>query len=62
MPANKLRQVQKIVKSYCKSHGVPYHETSLFQSFREVYLDLRENSLIVSRGSEGNTVTNRRDI
>jgi fatty acid desaturase len=62
MPANKLRQVQKIVRSYCKSHGVPYHETSLFQSFREVYQDLRENSLIVSRGSEGNTVTNRRDL
>jgi fatty acid desaturase len=62
MPANKLRQVQKIVRSYCVSHDVPYHETSLFQSFREVYQDLRENSLIVSRGSEGNTVTNRRDI
>ena len=62
MPANKLRQVQKIVRSYCVSHGVPYHETSLFQSFREVYQDLRENSLIVTRGADGNTVTNRRDI
>ena len=62
MPANKLRQVQKIVRSYCVSHGVPYHETSLFQSFREVYQDLRENSLIVSRGADGNTVTNRRDL
>jgi fatty acid desaturase len=62
MPTNKLRQVQKIVRDYCKSHGVPYHETSLFQSFREVYQDLRENSLIVSRGADGNTVTNRRDL
>src|SRR5271154_929114 len=62
MPANKLRQVQKIVRSYCVSHGVPYHETSLFQSFREVYQDLRENSLIVTRGADGNTVTNRRDL
>jgi fatty acid desaturase len=62
MPANKLRKVQKIVKAYCASHGVAYHETSLFQSFREVYRDLRENSLIVSRGFEGNTVTNRQDI
>jgi fatty acid desaturase len=62
MPTNKLRQVQKIVKSYCVSRGVPYHETSLFQSFREVYEDLRENSLIVSRGADGNTVTNRRDL
>ena len=62
MPANKLRKVQEIVKSYCASHGVAYHETSLFQSFREVYRDLRENSLIVSRGFEGNIVTNRQDI
>lgn len=62
MPTNRLRQVQQIVRSYCLSHGVPYHETSLVQSFREVYQDLRENSLIVSRGSAGNTITNRRDI
>lgn len=62
MPTNKLRQVQKIVRSYCVSHGVPYHETSLFQSFREVYQDLRYNSLIVSRGADGNTVTNRTEL
>jgi len=62
MPANKLREVQKIVKSYCASRDVPYHETSLVQSFREVYQDLRENSLIVSRGSVGNIVTNRTEL
>jgi fatty acid desaturase len=59
MPANKLREVQKIVRTYCASKNVPYHETSLVQSFREVYQDLRKNSLIVSRGAEGNTVTDR---
>jgi fatty acid desaturase len=62
IPTNKLREVQKIVRSYCESHGVPYHETSLVQSFREVYQDLRKNSLTVSSGSDGNTVTNRRDL
>ncbi|HXN73504.1 MAG TPA: fatty acid desaturase [Candidatus Acidoferrales bacterium] len=62
MPTNKLRQVQKIVKSYCLSHDVPYHETSLVQSYREVYQDLRKNSSIVSRGSVGNTVTNRSEL
>jgi fatty acid desaturase len=62
MPTNKLREVQKIVRAYCASHGVPYHETSLVQSFREVYQDLRKNSLIVSRGSEGNTITDRRSL
>ncbi len=62
MPANRLRQVQKIVRAYCASHGIPYHETSLFQSFREVYQDLRKNSLMMSGNSKGNTVTNRRDL
>jgi fatty acid desaturase len=62
MPTNKLREVQKIVRDYCVSRGVPYHETSLVQSFREVYQDLRENSLIVSRGSDGNTVTDRGEL
>jgi len=62
MATNKLRDVQKIVRSYCASHGLPYHETSLVQSFREVYQDLRKNSLIVSSGLDGNTVTDRRDL
>jgi fatty acid desaturase len=57
MPTNKLRQAQEIVRSYCKSHDVPYHETSLFQSYREVYQNLRENSLIVRDGSDGNAMT-----
>jgi fatty acid desaturase len=51
MPANKLRHVQKIVRNYCRSHGVPYHETSLFQSYREIYQNLRDVSLLV--GKEG---------
>jgi fatty acid desaturase len=57
MPANKLRQTQKIVRSYCKSHHVPYHETSLFQSYREIYRNLRESSLLAGRGPDGNTLT-----
>jgi fatty acid desaturase len=62
MPTNKLRDVQKIVRDYCASHELPYHETSLVQSFREVYQDLRRNSLIVSRGIEGNAVTDRSEL
>jgi len=62
MPANKLRQVQKIVRAYCVSHEIPYHETSLFQSFREVYQDLRKNSLIVSGVSGNNATTNRATV
>jgi fatty acid desaturase len=57
MPTNKLRKAQEIVRSYCKSHDVPYHETSLVQSYREIYQNLRENSLIVRDGSDGNAMT-----
>ncbi len=52
MPANKLRHVQKIVRNYCRSHDVPYHETSLFQSYREIYQNLREVSLLVGKEAE----------
>ena len=52
MPANKLRQVQKIVRNYCRSHDVPYHETSLFQSYREIYQNLRDVSLLVGKEAE----------
>jgi len=55
MPANKLRHVQKIVRNYCRSHDVPYHETSLFQSYREIYQNLREVSLLVGKHAEGNS-------
>jgi fatty acid desaturase len=52
MPANKLRKVQEIVRSYCRSHDVPYHETSLFQSYREIYQNLKEVSLLVGKEAE----------
>ena len=52
MPANKLRKVQEIVRSYCRSHDVPYHETSLFQSYREIYQNLKEISLLVGKEAE----------
>jgi len=52
MPGNKLRQVQKIVRDYCRSHDVPYHETSLFQSYREIYQNLKEVSLLVGKEAE----------
>jgi hypothetical protein len=52
MPANKLRQVQKIVRNYCRSHDVPYHETSLFQSYREIYQNLREVSVLAGKETE----------
>jgi fatty acid desaturase len=58
MPANRLRKVQEIVRSYCRSHGVPYHETSLVQSYREIYQNLREISLLVGKEAEGKASAN----
>jgi fatty acid desaturase len=56
MPTNRLRRAQKIVRSYCESHSVPYHETSLVQSYREIYQNLRENSL-AGRESDRSAIT-----
>ncbi|MFZ0641782.1 MAG: hypothetical protein WAM25_01400, partial [Candidatus Acidiferrales bacterium] len=55
MPSNKLRQAQKVVKSYCRQRGVPYHETSLVQSYREIYQNLKDVSLLVTKEAEPHT-------
>jgi fatty acid desaturase len=36
MPRNKLREVQAIVKAFCRAHSIAYHETSVLQSHREI--------------------------
>jgi fatty acid desaturase len=36
MPRNKLREVQSIVKSFCRTHSIAYHETSVLQCHREI--------------------------
>ncbi|MFY9801772.1 MAG: fatty acid desaturase [Candidatus Acidiferrales bacterium] len=55
MPTNKLRKAQEVVKSYCRSHGVPYHETSLVQSYREIYRNLRDVSVLVGKEANADT-------
>ena len=36
MPRNKLGEARKIVKPFCERHGISYHETGTFTSFREI--------------------------
>lgn len=36
MPRNNLRKAQPIVKEFCRTHSIPYHETSVMQSHREI--------------------------
>jgi fatty acid desaturase len=42
MPRNKLREVQAIVKAFCRDHAIAYHETSVLQSYREILQHLHE--------------------
>ena len=41
MPRNKLRDAQVIVRRFCRERGIPYEETGLVQSFRDILESLR---------------------
>lgn len=43
-PRNQLRRIQKIVKAFCAEQGIPYCEMSLFASYWQVYLYLKNVS------------------
>jgi fatty acid desaturase len=36
MARTRLRSAQRIVKAFCREHGVAYHETSVLESYREI--------------------------
>jgi fatty acid desaturase len=42
MARNKLKAAQSIVKAFCRAHAIPYHETTAFQSLREILGHLHE--------------------
>jgi fatty acid desaturase len=42
MPRNKLKEARKIVKTFCQEHDIPYHETTMLQSFKEILQYLHE--------------------
>jgi fatty acid desaturase len=42
MPLNRLREAQNIVQPYCEAHGIPYHETGVIESYREILHYLHE--------------------
>jgi fatty acid desaturase len=49
IPVGKLRKVQKIIKPYCESLGLHYHETGLLQCYSEVFQHLHEVGASLSR-------------
>ena len=42
MARNRLPEAQKIVRAYCAEIGVPYYETSIWRSYRELLAFLHE--------------------
>jgi fatty acid desaturase len=49
IPRNKLRQAQKIIRGYCQAHDIPYYETGLLQSYREVLTHLEHVGAVLRR-------------
>ena len=44
MPRNKLREAQIVAKAFCKEHSIPYHETGIVQSQKEILQYLHQES------------------
>ncbi len=44
MPRNNLKKAQKVVKEYCRTHGLPYYETGVLRSQREILAYLHKVS------------------
>jgi fatty acid desaturase len=42
MPRNRVRAAHRIVRAFCGDVGVPYYETSMLQSYRELLSFLHE--------------------
>jgi fatty acid desaturase len=41
MPRNQLRRAAPIVRAYCQSHGLDYHQTNVADSYRELFGDFQ---------------------
>jgi fatty acid desaturase len=44
MPRNRLKEAQSIIRTYCEQHAIPYHETGMLQSYKEILGYLNEVS------------------
>jgi fatty acid desaturase len=36
LPRNHLREAQHLIKTFCQEHAIPYYETSMLRSYREI--------------------------
>ena len=44
MPRNRLREAQRLIKTFCQEHAIPYYETSMLGSYREILQHLHQVS------------------
>jgi fatty acid desaturase len=51
MPRNRVREAHLIVRTFCQERGIPYHEVSVFRSYRELLGFLHEVGLPLRTGS-----------
>ena len=49
MPRNRLKEAREVVKPFCQSHGLPYHETGGWQSNKEILGYMHEVSAPLRR-------------
>jgi fatty acid desaturase len=49
MPRNRMKQAREVVKPFCQSHGLPYHETGVWQSQKEILGYMHEVSAPLRR-------------
>lgn len=45
VPRNKQHQLQAVIKAFCAEHDIPYYETSMINSYREILQYLHEISV-----------------
>jgi fatty acid desaturase len=60
MPRNRVRESHLIVRRFCQDRGIPYHEVSMFQSYRELLGFLHEvGAPLRAAGRSGDTGSSR---
>ena len=50
MARNKLGEAQKVTKAFCKEHAIPYHETGIVQSMKEILQYMHQESAPLREG------------
>lgn len=48
MPRNKLKNAKPIIEEFCRRKNIPYHETGIRQSFREIISALHKEGRLAS--------------